>query len=123
MRGLIDLMVVVFALVPVLWIISLSFKTTSTLTDGRFIPQEWTFDNYRTIFATDQFVRALVNFIGIALIATFIAVLLGMLAAYAISRLTLPPGRCASTGNVSTTRRPRAVTSPWSSSRTRFTRT
>ncbi|MCM4083849.1 carbohydrate ABC transporter permease [Paractinoplanes hotanensis] len=88
--GLIDALVVVFALVPVLWIISLSFKTTATLTDGSFIPREWTFDNYRTIFATDQFVRALVNSIGIALIATFVAVLLGMLAAYAISRLRFP---------------------------------
>ncbi|WP_127507837.1 carbohydrate ABC transporter permease [Actinoplanes solisilvae] len=88
--GVIDLVVVVFALIPVLWIVSLSFKTTSTLTDGNFIPRELTFDNYRTIFATDQFVRALINSIGIALIATFVAVLLGMLAAYAISRLNFP---------------------------------
>jgi multiple sugar transport system permease protein len=88
--GLIDTVVVAFALIPVLWITSLSFKTTATLTDGNFIPREWTLDNYRTIFATDQFVRALINSIGIALISTFIAVLLGMLAAYAIARLDFP---------------------------------
>jgi multiple sugar transport system permease protein len=91
--GLIDLVVVVFALVPVLWITSLSFKTTATLTDGNFVPREWTLDNYRSIFATDQFVRALINSIGIALIATVVAVLLGMLAAYAISRLAFPGKR------------------------------
>ena len=85
--GLTDLVVVVFALVPVLWIISLSFKTTGTLADGSFIPREWTLDNYRTIFATDNFLRALINSVGIAVIATFVAVLLGMFAAYAISRL------------------------------------
>jgi len=88
--GLIDTVVVVFALIPVLWITSLSFKTTATLTDGNFIPREWTLDNYRTIFSTNQFVRALINSIGIAVISTVIAVLLGMLAAYAIARLDFP---------------------------------
>ena len=78
------------ALVPVLWIASLSFKTPATLTDGNFIPREWTLDNYRTIFQTDQFVRALINSIGIALISTLIAVVLGTMAAYAIARLDFP---------------------------------
>jgi trehalose/maltose transport system permease protein len=88
--GLLDLVVVAYALIPVLWILSLSLKTTATLTDGRFIPREWTLDNYRTIFDTDQFVRALVNSIGIALISTAIAVVLGTMAAYAIARLDFP---------------------------------
>jgi multiple sugar transport system permease protein len=88
--GLLDAIVVVYALIPVIWIASLSFKTPATLTDGRFIPREWTLENYRTIFKTDQFVRALGNSIGIALISTAIAVVVGMLAAYAIARLTFP---------------------------------
>jgi multiple sugar transport system permease protein len=88
--GVLDAIVVIFALVPVLWIVSLSFKTTATLTDGNFIPRQWTFDNYQTIFQTDQFVRALINSIGIALISTLIAVVLGTMAAYAISRLDFP---------------------------------
>jgi multiple sugar transport system permease protein len=88
--GVLDAIVVIFALVPVLWIVSLSFKTTATLTDGNFIPRQWTWDNYRTIFQTDQFVRALINSIGIALISTVIAVVLGTMAAYAISRLDFP---------------------------------
>ena len=88
--GVLDLIVIVLALIPVLWITSLSFKTTATLTDSSFIPREWTLDNYRTIFQTDQFVRSLINSIGIALIATLIAVVLGMLAAYAIARLDFP---------------------------------
>lgn len=88
--GLLDVVVVVFALTPVLWIASLSFKTPETLTDGSFIPREWTLDNYRVIFTTDQFVRALINSIGIALIATAIAVVLGTMAAYAIARLDFP---------------------------------
>ena len=91
--GVLDAIVVVFALIPVLWIASLSFKTTPTLTDGNFIPRDWTFDNYKLIFQTDQFVRALINSIGIALISTVIAVILGMMAAYAISRLDFPGKR------------------------------
>ena len=88
--GVQDAIVVNNTQIPVLWIVSLSFKTTATLTDGNFIPRQWTWANYRTIFQTDQFVRALINSIGIALISTLIAVILGTMAAYAISRLDFP---------------------------------
>ncbi|EHK83375.1 carbohydrate ABC transporter permease [Saccharomonospora azurea] len=88
--ALIDIIVVVYALVPVLWIVSLSFKTKETLADGNFIPRAWTLDNYREIFATDEFIRPLINSIGIAIIATVIAVVLGMMAAYAVARLDFP---------------------------------
>ncbi|MEC3979277.1 carbohydrate ABC transporter permease [Amycolatopsis sp. H20-H5] len=88
--GLVDILVLVFALVPVLWVVSLSFKTKATLTDGSFIPNEWTLQNYADIFVTTEFIRALVNSIGIAIIATVIAVTLGTMAAYAIARLDFP---------------------------------
>ena len=87
---LVDIVVVVYALVPVLWILSLSFKTKETLDDGKFVPRSWTFQNYADIFQTNDFVRALINSIGIALIATAIAVVLGTMAAYAIARLDFP---------------------------------
>jgi multiple sugar transport system permease protein len=90
---LLNILVVVYALVPVLWIVSLSFKTKDTLTDGSFIPKQWTFQNYIDIFATTEFIRALINSIGIAVIATVIAVLLGTMAAYAIARLDFPGKR------------------------------
>ena len=45
-------LVVLYALVPVACIASLSFKTTATLHDGHFIPREWTLDNYKGIFST-----------------------------------------------------------------------
>ena len=88
--GLVDILVLVFALVPVLWVLSLSFKTKDTLTDGAFIPQSWTWQNYADIFQTSEFIRALVNSIGIAIISTVIAVTLGTMAAYAIARLDFP---------------------------------
>jgi len=85
--------VMIYALLPVLWIVSLSLKKPSTLSDGRLIPSEWTLDNYRGIFETAEFTRALLNSIGIALIATSIAVVLGTMAAYAIARLDFPGKR------------------------------
>jgi multiple sugar transport system permease protein len=88
--SLVNIVVLVFSLVPVLWIISLSFKTKDTLTDGSFIPKSWTLQNYADIFQTNDFLRALVNSIGIAIIATVIAVVLGTMAAYAIARLDFP---------------------------------
>ncbi|GLY52446.1 carbohydrate ABC transporter permease [Lentzea sp. NBRC 102530] len=91
--GLLNTVAVIYALVPVLWIVSLSFKSSATLTDGNFIPREWSFDNYRNIFATTEFIRALVNSIGIAVIATAIAVVFGTMAAYAIARLDFPGKR------------------------------
>ncbi|MGW4064790.1 carbohydrate ABC transporter permease [Amycolatopsis sp. NPDC004747] len=88
--GLVDILVLVFALVPVLWVVSLSFKTKDTITDGAFIPQSWTWQNYADIFQTSEFLLALVNSIGIAIISTVIAVVLGTMAAYAVARLDFP---------------------------------
>jgi multiple sugar transport system permease protein len=88
--GFIDIVVVVYALFPVLWTLSLSFKTAESQTDKKFFPSEWTFQNYKDIFTTNEFIRALINSIGIAIISTLIAVVLGTMAAYAIARLDFP---------------------------------
>ena len=84
------IVVVVYALVPIVWMASLSLKPADKLNDGKFLPSDPTFDNYRNIFKDDQFKSALVNSIGIALIATVLAVVLAMFAAYAIVRLDFP---------------------------------
>jgi multiple sugar transport system permease protein len=88
--SVINLVVILYALFPVWWIAALSFKDPSTLTDGDFVPRKWTLENYRGIFDTSQFTRALINSIGIALIATAVAVVLGTMAAYAVARLRFP---------------------------------
>jgi multiple sugar transport system permease protein len=82
--------VIVVALIPVLWLASLSFKDPGTIADGSFLPHRWTLANYRGIFQTSLFTRALVNSIGISLIATVLAVVVGSMAAYAIARLRFP---------------------------------
>ncbi len=82
--------IVVYALTPVAWIVSLSLKSSASLTDGRFIPSEVTFDNYTSIFESGFFTASLRNSIGIALLATLLSVTLATLAAYAIARLRFP---------------------------------
>jgi multiple sugar transport system permease protein len=81
------LVVLLYALIPVVWIISLSLKTPATLTDKKFFPDEVSFDNYETLFDTGTFNDALINSIGIALIATLISIVLASMAAYALARL------------------------------------
>lgn len=82
-----NILVVLYAVIPLWWIISLSFKPTGSVTDGSFIPKQWTLDNYKGIFDTSAFTSALINSIGIGLLTTVIAVVLGTMAAYAIARL------------------------------------
>jgi multiple sugar transport system permease protein len=91
--AVIDTLVVVCALLPVLWILSLSLKPTSTVKDGKLIPSSVTLANYRGIFRGDFFSSALINSIGIGLITTAISVVLGAMAAYAIARLNFPGKR------------------------------
>jgi multiple sugar transport system permease protein len=85
-----SLLVVLYALLPVVWIVSLSLKPASDIADGNFLPTSITWDNYKNIFDQDVFTSALRNSIGIALISTLIAVLLATTAAYAIARLDFP---------------------------------
>jgi multiple sugar transport system permease protein len=87
------LVVFVVSLVPVVWIVMLSLKTPTTVTDGNFIPSHWTLSNYSDIFKAGIFTDALRNSIGIALIATALAVVLAASAAYAIARLDFPGKR------------------------------
>jgi multiple sugar transport system permease protein len=85
--AVINTLVIVYALLPVVWILSLSLKPTQAVKDGKLIPSSITFDNYRGIFKGDVFTSALVNSLGIGLITTVIAVVIGGMAAYAVARL------------------------------------
>jgi multiple sugar transport system permease protein len=92
--------ILIWCLLPVVWILSLSFKGPAETAAGspQFLPKHWTIQNYRDILGfgdvtpgqesthTD-FLAALRNSFGIAAIATFLSVIFATLAAYAIARL------------------------------------
>jgi multiple sugar transport system permease protein len=80
------LVVLLYALIPVAWITSLSFKTPEEVADRKFF-SGFSFDNYDVVFSDDTFIAALINSIGIAGIATLISIVLAAMAAYATSRL------------------------------------
>jgi multiple sugar transport system permease protein len=80
------LVVLLYALIPVAWIASLSVKTPTQVGDRKFF-SGISFDNYDAVFSDDTFINALINSIGIASIATFISIILAAMAAYATSRL------------------------------------
>ena len=86
------ILILVWCLLPVVWIISLSFKSQEAITTGSpgFLPADgggagW--QNYVDVIADDQFRRAIINSIGISLIATLLSVIIATFAAYAIARL------------------------------------
>ena len=83
------LFILVWCLLPVVWIISLSFKGPTETAAGspQFLPKEPTFQNYRDILDDPDFQDSLINSFGIAAISTFLSVILATLAAYAIARL------------------------------------
>jgi multiple sugar transport system permease protein len=85
-----NFVVIAVALIPVLWLVSLSFKTPAAVLDPSFVPSQWTWGNYSGILQSSQFIRPLINSIGIGLISTFIAVVLASMAAYAVARLAFP---------------------------------
>jgi multiple sugar transport system permease protein len=90
-------LVVLFALIPVLWLISISLKPPSEIIDQRFIPASVSLDNYKSLFEGgldgSPFLRPLINSIAIALITTVIAITLASFTAYAIARLEFPGKR------------------------------
>ena len=91
--GIVSIPIIIYTLIPILWILSLSLKSTATLADGRFVPQEVSWDNYRLILVGDArglFLPALANSVVVCLVATLISVVLAMFAAYAIARLDFP---------------------------------
>jgi multiple sugar transport system permease protein len=84
--------ILAWCLLPVVWIISLSFKSQEAVTNGSpgFFPSDgggagW--QNYKDVLDNGQFRHAIFNSIGISLIATLLSVIIATLAAYAIARL------------------------------------
>lgn len=82
--------IIVYTMLPIGWILSLSFKGGDDITNKQFLPTKWSLENFRTVFSNDLFTTALRNSIGVALISTLIGVIFAMFAAYAIARLEFP---------------------------------
>ncbi|KQY60619.1 sugar ABC transporter permease [Aeromicrobium sp. Root495] len=85
-------LILLWCLLPVAWIVSLSFKSQEAVTNGSpgFFPASGAgagFDNYKQVLQDDAFLLAIRNSIVVSLSATILSVALATLAAYAIARL------------------------------------
>ena len=88
-RHLVATLAAVFALFPIVWIVSASLNSVDSLGAARLIPRSLTFDNFTELFTseTTPVDRWMFNSFKIALIAAALNVLVAAFAAYAFSRL------------------------------------
>jgi arabinogalactan oligomer/maltooligosaccharide transport system permease protein len=88
-RHLVGLAGVAFALFPIVWIISGSINTESSMSASRFIPEGVTTENYRGLFndPVNPFHIWLWNSFKIAFIVSFLQLVMSAAAAYAFARL------------------------------------
>jgi trehalose/maltose transport system permease protein len=81
--------VVIFCLTPFYWLVNISLKTGPDLSSADLFPPNPTLDNYQSIFQNSNFTRALANSAIVALVTTFLGIIVGSFAAYALARLKL----------------------------------
>ncbi|MGB1251356.1 MAG: sugar ABC transporter permease [Candidatus Promineifilaceae bacterium] len=88
-RWAIALVLMVFAIFPVIWVLSASLNPSNTLASAKLIPDNIGLDNYRILLEDPQFpfFRWMWNSIKISTITTVLSVSITTLAAYAFSRL------------------------------------
>lgn len=101
--ALLSIPIMIWTVIPLLWIVALSFKDSSTQANavdknflGNFWPKNPTLANYQDIFTgsgSDIFLPALKNSVIVVGVSTLISVVLAMFCAYAISRLDFPGKR------------------------------
>lgn len=88
-RWFLALFLMLFAVFPVIWVISASINPSNTLASAQLIPNNFGWDNYRLLFESPEFpfARWIWNSIKISTITTVLSVSITTLAAYAFSRL------------------------------------
>ncbi len=84
---LVILLVLAITLLPMLYLIMSGFRTTGQLgSNPNGLPHPWVWSNYATILTSAVFWQAVQNSAIIAVVATALAVVLGSMAAFALSR-------------------------------------
>jgi len=87
-RYLALILIIVWSLFPVYWMLNNSFKNRVEQFSAvpTFFPHQITFENYRSLFNNLGFSNVIANSFTVSLISTLIAVVVGSLAAYSLSR-------------------------------------
>ena len=78
---------VFFLMVPIYWLLNMSFKTTNEILGGfTLYPHQFTLDNYATILTDSSWYSGYINSIEYVVINTILSVSVALPAAYAFSR-------------------------------------
>ncbi|MGQ0565842.1 MAG: carbohydrate ABC transporter permease [Gemmobacter sp.] len=86
-RSLIPILYILFLMLPIYWLVAMSFKTTQEILGGfSLFPQVWTLDSYRTIFTDPTWYWGYINSIIYVSLNTVISITVALPAAYAFSR-------------------------------------
>ncbi len=86
-RYIIPVLYILFLMLPIYWLVAMSFKTTQEILGGfSLFPQTWTLESYRTIFTDPTWYWGYINSIAYVTINTIISVTVALPAAYAFSR-------------------------------------
>ncbi len=79
--------VVVISIIPILWVIMSSFKTSNEIISSALsLPHSFSFENYLEAFRISKIQNYFINSIVISISATIIGVLLFSMGAYAVAR-------------------------------------
>jgi len=83
----VGVIIIVITVVPLLYVILGGFRTTAQINeDPAGLPSPWVWTNYKAVITSSVFWHFLLNSTVIAVIATGLAVVLGAMAAFALSR-------------------------------------
>lgn len=86
-KWLVPTLYILFLMLPIYGLLSMSFKTTTEILGGfSFFPQDFTLENYMTIFTDPTWYMGYVNSIIYVIINTLLSVTVALPAAYAFSR-------------------------------------
>lgn len=87
-RVALAVLVLLFALFPIVWIFSASINPTNSIANQSLIPAQPTFENYRNLWESTQFPFRtwMWNSFRLAIITTALGVLMTAMSAYAFSR-------------------------------------
>ena len=86
-RSLVPLIYILFLLLPIYWLVAMSFKTTNEILGGfSLFPQEFTLDNYRAIFTDPTWYWGYINSLIYVTMNVVITLTVALPAAYAFSR-------------------------------------
>ena len=87
LRWLVPALYILFLMLPIYWLINMSFKTTNEILGGfSLYPQEFTTESYVKILTDPSWYMGYVNSISYVVINTVISVSVALPAAYAFSR-------------------------------------